>query len=97
MYLSGPPLHVLAMNLVRRFREALRRPLPHLLLGRASTAHNFADAVALGLVPVTVCSDLLQARRLRAAARLLPASWRARMDDGAAIDARVDEFGSGRA
>ena len=34
MYLSGPPLHVLAMALVRRFRETLRRPLPDLVLGR---------------------------------------------------------------
>ena len=34
MYLSGPPLHVLAMHLVRRFRARVRRPLADVVLGR---------------------------------------------------------------
>jgi putative selenate reductase len=59
MYLSGPPLHVLAMHLVRRFRQEFGDRYPISFSGGIDRA-NFADAVALGLVPVTVCSDLLK-------------------------------------
>jgi putative selenate reductase len=58
-YLSGAPLHVLAMNLVGRFRQTFGADLPVSYSGGIDK-RNFADAVALGLVPVTVCSDLLQ-------------------------------------
>ena len=34
MYMSGPPLHVIAMNLVKKFRERLPRAGPDLLLRR---------------------------------------------------------------
>lgn len=59
MYLSGTPLHVLAMNLVGRFRERFgdRHPIS---FSAGIDQRNFADAVALGLVPITVCSDLLK-------------------------------------
>ena len=60
MYLSGPPLHVLAMQLVRRFRGAFGDRLPVSFSAGIERA-NFPDAVALGLVPVTVCTDLLKA------------------------------------
>jgi putative selenate reductase len=60
MYLSGPPLHVLAMQLVRRFRAAFGDRLPVSFSAGIERA-NFPDAVALGLVPVTVCTDLLKA------------------------------------
>jgi putative selenate reductase len=60
MYLSGPPLHVLAMALVGRFREAFGAKLP-LSFSAGIDRQNFADAVSLGLVPVTVCTDLLRA------------------------------------
>jgi putative selenate reductase len=59
MYLSGPPLHVLAMALVARFRETFGAGLP-LSFSAGIDRSNFADGVALGLVPVTVCTDLLK-------------------------------------
>jgi putative selenate reductase len=60
MYLSGPPLHVLAMQLVRKFRGVFGDRLP-LSFSAGIERANFPDAVALGLVPVSVCTDLLQA------------------------------------
>ena len=59
MYLSGAPLHVLAMNLVKRFREHFGDRFPISFSAGIERA-NFADAAALGLVPITVCSDLLK-------------------------------------
>jgi len=59
MYLSGPPLHVLALNLVQAFRRAYGSRFP-ISFSAGIDRGNFAIAVALGLVPVTVCSDLLQ-------------------------------------
>lgn len=61
MYLSGQPLHVLAMALVGRFRREFGDDVP-ISFSAGIDRHNFADAVALGLVPVTVCSDLLKTR-----------------------------------
>jgi len=60
MYLSGPPLHVLAMHLVQRLRHSFGDRVPVSFSAGIERA-NFPDAVALGLVPVTVCTDLLQA------------------------------------
>ena len=59
MYLSGPPLHVLAMHLVRQFRRSFGDRIP-ISFSAGIDRHNFPDAVALGLVPVTVCTDLLK-------------------------------------
>lgn len=59
VYLSGPPLHVLAMHLVRRFRRTFGPELP-ISFSAGIDRVNFADAAALGLVPITVCSDLLK-------------------------------------
>ena len=59
MYLSGPPLHVLAMTLVSRFRETFGDTLP-VSFSAGIERSNFPDAVACGLVPVTTCSDLLR-------------------------------------
>jgi len=67
-YLSGPPLHVLAMHLVARFRKTFGASLP-ISFSAGIDAHNYPDAVALGLAPVTVCTDLLKSggyARLRA-------------------------------
>jgi putative selenate reductase len=58
-YLSGPPLHVLAMNLVMRLRQHFGNRIP-ISFSAGIDRGNFADAVALGLVPITVCSDLLK-------------------------------------
>ncbi len=59
MYLSGQPLHVLAMHLVRRFRRAFLDRFPISFSAGIERA-NFPDAVALGLTPITACSDLLR-------------------------------------
>ena len=58
-YLSGQPLHVLAMSLVARFRGVFADRLP-ISFSAGIERHNFPDAVALGLGPVTVCTDLLR-------------------------------------
>jgi putative selenate reductase len=59
MYLSGPPLHVLAMHCVERWRAAFGATIPISFSGGIDQ-HNFADAVACDLVPVTTCTDLLR-------------------------------------
>ncbi len=58
MYLSGPPLHVLTLHLVARLRRA--RPDVPLSFSAGVDNRNFPDCVALGLAPVTVCTDLLK-------------------------------------
>ncbi|NNN06696.1 MAG: glutamate synthase [Elusimicrobia bacterium] len=58
MYLSGAPLHVLAMTLVARFRAQFGASVP-VSFSAGIDRKNFPDAVCLGLVPVTTCSDLL--------------------------------------
>lgn len=60
MYMSGPPLHVLAMTLVKRFRDHFGDRFP-ISFSAGIDAGNFPDAVALGLKPVSVCTDLLKA------------------------------------
>lgn len=59
VYLSGPPLHVLAMNLVKRFRDHFGDRFP-ISFSAGIDRKNFPDAVAIGLTPITVCSDLLK-------------------------------------
>jgi putative selenate reductase len=59
VYLSGPPLHVLALQLTRRFRRHFGDRFP-ISFAAGVTRANFPDTVALGLVPVTVCTDLLK-------------------------------------
>ncbi len=58
-YLSGAPLHLLAMSLVQHFRHTFGARLP-VSFSAGIDRRNFPDAVALGLVPVTTCSDLLR-------------------------------------
>jgi len=60
MYLSGPPLHVLAAELVRRFRRDHGDRLP-LSFSAGVDAQNFPDLAAIGLAPITACTDLLRA------------------------------------
>jgi len=59
MYLSGPPLHVLAAALVDRFRREFGDRFP-ISFAAGVDRGNFAEAAALGLAPVTVCTDLLK-------------------------------------
>ena len=58
MYLSGPPLHVVTLALVEKVRRA--RPEIPLSFSAGVDNRNFADCVALGLAPVTTCTDLLK-------------------------------------
>ena len=58
MYLSGAPLHVITLSLVDRLRRA--RPEVPLSFSAGVDNRNFPDCVALGLAPVTVCTDLLK-------------------------------------
>jgi len=57
MYLSGPPLHVLALNLARKFRGRVEVPAS---FSGGLDSHNMATVVALGFVPATTCTDLLR-------------------------------------
>ncbi len=59
MYLSGAPLHVLAAALVDRFRREFGDRFP-ISFAAGIDRGNFAEAVGLGLAPVTVCTDLLK-------------------------------------
>ncbi len=68
MYLSGKPLHVLAMTLLDRLVDALPGhfrlggepgPVP-VAFSAGIDKDNLTEAVALGLRPVTICSDLLK-------------------------------------
>lgn len=59
MYVSGPPLHVISMNLMQRFREDLGFEFP-VSFSAGVDVKNFPGAVACGMVPVTTCTDLLR-------------------------------------
>ncbi len=68
MYLSGPPLHVVAATLLREL--ARRLPGVFRLPGHGGdvqvsfsagvTRENLADTLAMGVAPATVCTDLLK-------------------------------------
>ncbi len=70
MYLSGPPLHVLAMTLLNELDRALpgqlmlpgRGPAADIMVSFSAgiTKDNLADSIAAGVNPATVCSDLLK-------------------------------------
>ena len=58
-YLSGHALHPIAMTLVGAFRREFGAEIP-VSFSAGIDRGNFADAVALGLTPITVSSDLLR-------------------------------------
>ncbi|MGD8441400.1 MAG: FAD-dependent oxidoreductase, partial [Holophagae bacterium] len=58
-YLSGRPLHAVAVALARRLSDDTGSRLPISFAGGAD-AFNTPDLLAGGLRPVTVCSDLLR-------------------------------------
>ena len=68
MYLSGPPLHVLAMTLLDTLSTALPGQLDvpghdgeiMVSFSAGITKDNLCDALATGVNPATVCSDLLK-------------------------------------
>ncbi len=88
MYLSGPPLHLLAMSLVADFREHFGGTLP-ISFSAGIDAKNFPAAVSLGLVPVTVCTDMLKPGGYGRAHGYLTNLARAMEDVGATT---LDEF-----
>ena len=58
-YLSGQPLHILHLALVDEWRKMFGPDFP-ISFSAGVNVHNFADCVSIGLVPVTVCTDLLR-------------------------------------
>ncbi|MCP4087320.1 MAG: 4Fe-4S dicluster domain-containing protein [Actinomycetia bacterium] len=68
MYLSGPPLHVLATALLDKLCAALPGLLDipghdgdvQVSFSAGVTKENLANSVAMGVRPATVCSDLLK-------------------------------------
>ncbi|MDD5544453.1 MAG: glutamate synthase [Acidobacteriia bacterium] len=59
MYLSGQPLHVITLNLVKKWRDALGTRYP-ISFSAGIDAHNFANAAAMNFTPITTCTDLLR-------------------------------------
>ncbi len=59
MYLSGQPLHVIAVSLLEAWRKIVGTRYP-ISFAAGIDRRNFPHAVALGLVPVTVSTDLLR-------------------------------------
>lgn len=59
MYLSGQPLHVIAVALLNEWRKVAGTRYP-VSFAAGIDRRNFANAVAMGLTPVTVCTDLLR-------------------------------------
>lgn len=61
MYVSGPPLHVLALKLAAQFSEATGGRIP-ITFSAGVDAKNFPGLVTGGLAAVTTCSDLLKSK-----------------------------------
>ena len=59
MYLSGQPLHVIALTLTDEFRRAVGQDVP-ISFSAGIDQHNFPTAVACGFVPITISSDLVR-------------------------------------
>ncbi len=59
MYLSGPPLHVIATALLDKLTPHLP-PGIQVSWSAGVTRENLADTVAMGVGPATICSDLLK-------------------------------------
>ena len=58
-YLSGTPLHVLAIKTMHKMREFLGASFLMSFSGGVNK-NNFADTIACNLKPVTACTDLLK-------------------------------------
>lgn len=59
MYMSGRPLHLIAMTLVNKFRAIFGDSLP-ISFSAGIDAENFSKAVASNLTPITLCTDMLR-------------------------------------
>lgn len=93
VYLSGAPLHPIAIALAEQFARSELRALP-MSFSAGVTAENFADTVASGFTPVTTCTDLLQPTGFRRLPRYLKA-LEAEMERTGARD--VDSYIEARA
>ncbi len=83
MYLSGAPLHVVAMNLL----DQLTPHLPDDVMVSFSagiTKDNLADSLSVGVNPTTICSDLLKPGGYGRLAPMLKALTKQIADDGCA-------------
>ncbi|MFT7475193.1 MAG: putative selenate reductase [Verrucomicrobiales bacterium] len=105
MYLSGPPLHVLASTLLDKLAAALPGELAipghdgNIMVSFSAgiTKENIAAALAMGINPATVCSDLLKpggygrlapmlkalTKEVKASGAIDLTSWRAAKQDEA--------------
>jgi putative selenate reductase len=72
MYLSGTPLHPLALAAAARVAAALDHPLP-LSFSAGVDRLNAADTLACGFAPLTLCTDLLRRGGQGRLARVLAA------------------------
>ncbi|HLV97880.1 MAG TPA: 4Fe-4S dicluster domain-containing protein [Ktedonobacterales bacterium] len=78
MYLSGQPLHVIAVSLVEAWRQRMGTRYP-VSFAAGIDRRNVPNAVALGLVPITASTDLLRPKgygRLEGYLKELEASMR---------------------
>lgn len=99
MYLSGPPLHVLATAVLDMLAEALPGQLMipghdgdiMVSFSAGIDKENLADAVAMGVRPASVCSDLLKPGGYGRLAPMLKALTSAVVARGAS---NLDEFRS---
>jgi len=87
-YLSGHALHPIAMSLVGKFRKEFGADIP-ISFSAGIDRGNFADAVALGLTPITVCSDLLRQGGFARQSGYIAALAKRMADAGART---IDEF-----
>jgi len=66
MYLSGPPLHVLATGVLNRLMSALPDRLAteggpiQVSFSAGVNKENLSETIGMGVVPATICSDLLK-------------------------------------
>lgn len=93
VYLSGAPLHAIALTLADRLVRALGETLPR-SFSAGVRAENFSDTVSCGFAPVTTCTDLLQPTGYRRLPRYLKALEAEMVRLGART---VDEFVAARA
>lgn len=91
MYLSGPPLHVIASTLLDKLATALPGQLMipghdgdiMVSFSAGITKTNLADSLATGINPATVCSDLLKPGGYGRLAPMLKALTKEVKDSGA--------------
>jgi putative selenate reductase len=72
VFLSGPPLHPIAITLAARLAEATEGRIP-LSFSGGIQAENFPAVVTCGFAPVTTCTDLLRPTGYRRLPRYLKA------------------------